>query len=231
VIKPAEHARRRNEFLDSAQRLVQAKGYERMTVQDVLDDLQASKGALYHYFDSKQALLAALVDRLSREAEALVAPLARDPYLAALEKLRRFFPTLAGWKTEQREFLLALLRVWYADDNAIVRQKTRTAVAARITPLLAAIIAQGVEEHDLTTPDPDIAADVVVALVQDLNDSLGRMVVAYEPGRDVLALVQRTVAGFSDALERVVGAPPGALPLAEPATFTAWFGRLEGPTA
>jgi AcrR family transcriptional regulator len=48
---------RRDAFLDVAQRLVQTKGYEAMSIQDVLNELEASKGAFYHYFDSKQALL------------------------------------------------------------------------------------------------------------------------------------------------------------------------------
>jgi AcrR family transcriptional regulator len=48
---------RRDAFLDVAQRFIQTKGYEQMSIQDVLDELDASRGALYHYFDSKRALL------------------------------------------------------------------------------------------------------------------------------------------------------------------------------
>ena len=44
------HAVRRNEILDVAQRLIYTKGYEQMTIQDILDGLQISKGAFYHYF-------------------------------------------------------------------------------------------------------------------------------------------------------------------------------------
>ena len=47
---------KRNEILDSARRLVYSKGYEQMTIQDILGELQISKGAFYHYFDSKGAL-------------------------------------------------------------------------------------------------------------------------------------------------------------------------------
>ncbi len=56
------HAARRNEILDVAQRLIYTKGYEQMTIQDILSDLQISKGAFYHYFDSKQALLEAIIE-------------------------------------------------------------------------------------------------------------------------------------------------------------------------
>ena len=60
TLNPLAHAIRRDAFLDVAERLIRIKGYEQMTVQDVLDELDASKGAFYHYFDSKEALLQAV---------------------------------------------------------------------------------------------------------------------------------------------------------------------------
>ena len=64
TVKAAEHAARRDAILDAAQRLILSNGYERLTVQDLLDDLQISKGAFYHYFDSKPAVIEALSARL-----------------------------------------------------------------------------------------------------------------------------------------------------------------------
>ena len=80
---------RRDAFLDVAQRLVQAKGYEAMSIQDVLDELEASKGAFYHYFDSKQALLEAVVEHFAEVAIADLAPVLNNPNLPALRKLER----------------------------------------------------------------------------------------------------------------------------------------------
>ena len=73
------HAVRREAFVDAAQRLMQAKGYEQMSVQDVLDELGASRGAFYHYFDSKTALLEAVVTRTVDTALASVIPVGRGP--------------------------------------------------------------------------------------------------------------------------------------------------------
>ena len=53
ILKEEEHTAKRNEILDAALQLVYSKGYEKMTIQDILDQLQISKGAFYHYFDSK----------------------------------------------------------------------------------------------------------------------------------------------------------------------------------
>src|SRR6516164_9739279 len=123
IVKEEEYAEKRNAILDVAQRFIYARGYEQMTIQDILDNLQISKGAFYHYFDSKQALLEALIERMLDQGIQLILPIVQDPHLPALEKLQSYFATIARWRTAQKTFFLSLLRVWYLDDNAIVRQK------------------------------------------------------------------------------------------------------------
>ncbi|MBO0792746.1 MAG: TetR/AcrR family transcriptional regulator, partial [Ktedonobacteraceae bacterium] len=166
------HAVRRNEILDAAQRLIYTKGYEQMTIQDILDSLQIAKGTFYHYFDSKQALLEVLIERILAEMEQVLTPIVHDPHLPALEKFQHVFATLARWKTAQKTFLLALLRVWYMDENVIVLRKMRTAAFERVAPLLTVIIHHGRQEGVLTTPYPDQAGGVIFALLQSFEETL-----------------------------------------------------------
>ncbi len=218
-----EHAVRRNEILDVAQRLVYAKGYEQMTIQDILDGLQISKGAFYHYFDSKQALLEAVLERMQEEAEQLLIPIVQDPHLPALDKLQRFFATLNRYKTTQKAFFLELLRVWYADDNAIVRQKARATGVKRVTPWLAVIVRQGIQEGVLTTSYPEQVGEVVLSLALDLGETLGGLLLSFEPERDDMLRVESIVAAYTDALERTLGAPRGSLQLVDDETLKEWF--------
>src|SRR5262249_52797772 len=148
---------RRDAFLDVAQRLIQAVGYEQMSVQDVLDELDASRGAFYHYFKSKVALLEAVCDRMVTVALAAVAPVVDDPALTAPEKLARLFAGIGHWKAERRDLILALIRVWRSDDNALVREKLRQETMTRLAPLLARIIAQGQAEGVFSVTSPEDA--------------------------------------------------------------------------
>jgi TetR/AcrR family transcriptional regulator, transcriptional repressor for nem operon len=203
---------------------VYTKGYEQMTIQDILDDLQISKGAFYHYFGSKQALLEAIIQRMLDEMEEqFLLPIVHDAKLSALEKLQRFFDTLNRRKVAQKGFFLALLRVWYTDDNAIVRQKLLLTGVKRITPLLTEIIRQGVQEGVLTTSYPEQVGEAVLSLAQGLGDSLGLLLLSFEPERGDMLRVERTVAVYTDALERVLGAPSGSLQLADSETLKEWF--------
>src|ERR1700682_2803147 len=98
IVKEHEYAARRNAILDATQRAVETKGYEQMAMADILGELQISSGAFYHYYDSKSALLLALVERMGDEIEQLVLPVVHDPTPGALDKLMHFFATLDRWK-------------------------------------------------------------------------------------------------------------------------------------
>lgn len=224
IVKEQEYAVKRNAILDVAQRLVYTKGYEQMTIQDMLDGLQISKGAFYHYFDSKQAVLEALVERMGEEVVQLLLPIVHDPVLGALEKLRRFFPTLAQWKTARKDFILALLHILYADENALFRQKARALAVKRVTPLMTTVIRQGIQEGVLTTSYPDQVGEVILSLVLDLGDTIAWLLLSSEPRRDDdVRRIESTVAAYTDALERALGAPTGSLPLVDAQTLQEWF--------
>jgi len=51
-------------ILSKAAKLFASKGYERSSITDLSEACQLSRGALYHYFGSKEAILFAMLDRL-----------------------------------------------------------------------------------------------------------------------------------------------------------------------
>jgi AcrR family transcriptional regulator len=218
------HAVRRDAFLDVAQRLVQTKGYEAMSIQDVLDELEASKGAFYHYFDSKQALLQAVVERFADGAMASVAPVLNDPELPALIKLERVFAGIASLKAEQKDLMLAIIEVWNSDGNAIVREKVRRLSDRIMTPLFSAVVRQGLDEGTLLVDSPDETAKVLVSLMLGFQQQAADLYVARHAGSIPFEVVQRSVAANTEACERILGIPKGSLTLTDEKTLRFWFG-------
>src|SRR5947207_15881383 len=54
-------------ILTNAARLFSAQGYMRASIADLADACKLSRGALYHYFDSKEAILLAILDAHVRQ--------------------------------------------------------------------------------------------------------------------------------------------------------------------
>ena len=215
---------RREAFVDAATRLIQAKGYEQMSVQDVLDDLDASRGGFYHYFDSKAALLEAVLERMSDVVLATLAPLIDDPTMPALEKFQRLLGGIAQWKNQRKELMTQLLGVWLSDDNAIVREKFRKAMVTRMVPLLAAIIEQGRREGVFAVTSPDGAARSAWALMQGAQEVAAELLLARRANAIPFEHVEATLAGYAEGFERIVGVPPGSIQLADDTTLRLWFG-------
>ena len=229
TVKPEEFAARRNEILDTAQRLVLTKGFQQMSVRDILDELQISSGAFHHYFGSRAALLDALIDRIQGAVAAQMLPLIEDPQRTALEKLQGFFDTLDQLRTAQQATIAEVARVWYTDDNAVVRLRVQEAVVKQRAPLLIQIVHQGLREGVFTTPHPNESGEILLALLQTMGDTHARLFLAYAQDRDARRCIDGIVsthAAYMDAVERVLGAPAHSLYRADADGVKKWLATL-----
>lgn len=79
----------RTRILDAAQRLFMAQGYEHTSIQDIVDELgDLSKGAIYHHFKSKEAILEELINRDNNMQDDFNESVMNRTDLTALEKFR-----------------------------------------------------------------------------------------------------------------------------------------------
>jgi AcrR family transcriptional regulator len=218
------HKVRRDAFLNVAQRLIVTKGYEQMSIQDVLDDLEASRGALYHYFDSKQALLDGVVERFADEALETIDPILADSKLPALTKLERVLGGIARFKAERKELVLAILEIWNSDGNALVRERLRQLTAKRMMPILTLVIRQGVGEGLITSSDPEETARVILYLMQGYQELASEHFLGRQAGTISYEQVLKSNRTATEAFERVLGIPPRSVTLADEATLRFWFG-------
>jgi AcrR family transcriptional regulator len=229
TVKPEAVAAKRREILDAAGRLVFTKGFEQMSIQDILDDVGISSGAFHHYFDSRRALLEAFVERIKQEVEKPLLPIIRDPHLTAIEKLQGFFDTLDRLRIEHKADVVRLGRVWYTDDNAIVRQKVDEAVFQQRAPLLTEIVRQGVREWSFTTAYPDYAGEVILSLLQGMGNTHARLLLSLEQEGDDLRRIEEIItthAAYMEAVERVLGAPPHSFYRTDAEAVNIWVAAL-----
>jgi AcrR family transcriptional regulator len=231
IVNKEEYEARRNEILDATQQLIYTKGYEQMTIQDILDTLQISKGAYYHYFNSKSEVLDSMVERMVvEEMVPILSSIVQDTHLSALEKLHHYFDSAVRWKTARRALMLELLRVWLSDENAIVRQKFLNLSLEHVTPLLTEIIRQGIQEGVFTTAYPEQTCRVIYYTLLGLSDTILELLISDDTNLD-RAYIESTVTAYvnalNDAVERLLGAPNGSLHLLHIEALEGWFPAQE----
>jgi AcrR family transcriptional regulator len=219
VMRPED---RRRELLDHAQALFFERGYDATSVNDVIAAAGTSKGAFYHHFPSKESLLEALAERLAHQSIAQVQHVLDDPSLSAVERLNRFLERTRQLKVESAPELLAAFAAVFRSENVVLYHRLNTALVAVMAPVLARIIAQGVDEGFFDTPDPQVTAEMLLSIGASSHQAVARAILATTPEeRDAAAdLLDRHLQLQGLAIDRILGLPDGTVRFAEPG-----FGR------
>lgn len=209
TVDQAARQTKRDAILDQAALLIQSVGYDQMSVQELISRLGISRGALYHYFDSKQAILEALIDRMGSQALATLLPIIEDPDLTALQKFHRYVSASISFKSGQQELIKDLVQVWYSEDNLRVRHKLQAATLDSTAPqILEPIIRQGVAEQTFDTRYPTEVARIIAGIWLGLADSL---IMLADGDGPVIDRARILIDATTDSIERILGAPPGSL--------------------
>jgi len=153
----------RKRILRSAVRLFSERGYEATGVAQICRDSEASKGAFYHHFPSKQALF---IDLLKDWLRGLDAELGRalkssasvpDGLVAMAGRMKSVFSAADG-------SIQLFLEFWQQARRDTGVWKEFIAPYRRYQEYFAGIIKRGVDEGSLRPLDPRVAGQTFVAL-------------------------------------------------------------------
>jgi AcrR family transcriptional regulator len=64
-----EPEERKKELIDTAEQLFIAKGYEQTAISDIVKKVNVSQGAFYYYFESKEDVLVAIIEKKTAQME------------------------------------------------------------------------------------------------------------------------------------------------------------------
>jgi AcrR family transcriptional regulator len=137
-----EHDERRNEILDTAEKLFHTKGYEKCTVNDILKEVAIAKGTFYYYFKSKQEVLDAIVARYTEIVVSRVGAIIERSELSPEEKLLNAFMSM----NINNQVGSEILEEMHKTENALLHQQTLSQMISALAPALATIVEEGVEK-------------------------------------------------------------------------------------
>jgi AcrR family transcriptional regulator len=179
---------RRADLLAAAMSVLIEKGLAAATVADVTAAAGVSKGTFYLYFDSKQAVIDAVRERVSAELAAIFElPSAAREHEQWWELLLEGTDRLLAVQLEHQDLQRALI----ADHGERATAGPESAIA-----VLAQILAQGTRASAFAVTDPDCTARLLFNAVQGvaIHEAPRRRVGRRRLRAAVRAMVQRTVA-------------------------------------
>lgn len=192
TVDPVKHAKKREELLRAAKRCFVRRGLAGASIADICAEAGISPGHLYHYFESKEAILAASARWVLEDSAARL-----DETDTDAGALARFLADEERAKERQgggHLFFIDLLAEACRNPAvaAVLQEHTRT-----LQGLLAGFLRKGQGRGDFDPAlDPSAAASLLIAVMDGY-----RLATVRDPALDRAAML----AGFRALVARLLG--------------------------
>ena len=165
--RPDVSAERTAQIVEAAIAVFSRLGFHKARMDDIAREAGVSKGTLYWYFESKDAIKEALLQHLfEQEVQEVTTVLAAEGSVS--ERLLALTQQRAG-RLEQQEQLIPIIHEFYATaprDPTV--QHTLAGYTQAYRELLAAHIRQGIERGEFHLADAEAAATIIGSIVEGL---------------------------------------------------------------
>ena len=210
---------KRAQILNAAERLFFERGYDRTSIQDILDALNMSKGGFYHYFDAKETVLRDICERRWQGRYAALRTELLDERLRPIEKLNLLLKQANLFEAEDSHFAAMLMKLCYRDCDATIRDYRRRVLLDSLVTAASAAIFEGIGDGSLHTRHPAATGRLLMLLACDVNDEACDILAEDGENPDRMIRAIELLNGYREAVELLVGAPYGSVSLFDPGSL------------
>ena len=190
---------KKEQILDMSFSLFLEKGYDNTSISDILSKLDIARGTLYYHFESKEAIMDAIIERTAKKIVEEAKAIVLQKGLSVHEKIFLLFYESSMRRLSGGELMIDYLN---QPQNALFHEKSNRAFIQKISPILGDIISEGVKEGIFDNAFPYESAELILAMI------MGFMDVPYENTGENDS--ERRMESLLYNMERMLGAKEGS---------------------
>ena len=159
---------KKDQILDTSLQLFMKKGFDATSISDILSQLDIARGTLYYHFESKEAIMDAIIERLLNQVLKKIEKLMTNDSLSQAEKFMGFFASINLTQLTGDE---EIVDYFNQPQNALFHEKSNRLLIPTLAPVLAQIISEGIEAGLFNTPYPAETAELILVGITGFVDS------------------------------------------------------------
>ena len=159
---------KKDQILDTSLQLFMKKGFDATSISDILSQLDIARGTLYYHFESKEAIMDAIIERLLNQVLEKIEKLMTNDSLSQTEKFMGFFTSINLTQLTGDE---EIVDYFNQPQNALFHEKSNRLLIKKLSSVLAQIISEGMESGLFDTPFPAETAELILVGITGFVDS------------------------------------------------------------
>jgi len=203
VLKDPEE--RRKELIETAARLFTTVGYEQTAISDIVKEVNVSQGAFYYYFDSKEEVLVAVLEKEIADREKDFKQIAERTDVDEAVKLNLMFNRFINPGDSGRKIFSFI----HQERSATLFKKLRKSRPfLTIAPIMADVILKGTEKGRFNVAYPTETSVLILLMLAparhliNLSEERSEQNGTEPEGKEHLENINRAL---EDLLGRILG--------------------------
>jgi len=201
----------KNKIIEAAHLFFSEKGYDKTSVNDIINKLSISKGAFYHYFNSKDEVLDAIILDYAAEAVDMMYEIVYNPALNGLEKYIKMFKEAQTRREKNAERFSFLIQLFLKEDNLLFRHRYTEKILELTKPPFVLILQQGIKEGLFIINHPEETAELIIRLGNIYRTKIAILTLTLKDNPNNLLKIQGIIEFMQDTVERLLGLDSGTL--------------------
>lgn len=210
-----EGVERKNEFIEAAIDLFCQQGYENTSINDIINKVNVSKGAFYHYFESKEDLLAIIGQIHAEKLIQMAKKTSFDKKLNAIEKINKLIVNAQGYRFSEMENPSKAVKIFFNQNNLKLLTIIFENIKQSVKPLLENILKQGVKEGVFKINNISETASLYFYLVNIFNQYLIKIILTAKSKKEAMLAVWEKADFYQGVMEKLLGVELGSFVLAQ----------------
>ena len=183
--------KRKQELLGIAYRMFLEKGYEKTSVDEIINEAGIAKGTYYYYFESKEATLEAVIDMMINEEVIR----AKEVLASQMEIPQKLVSVIYALRPAQDEQVIA--DALEAKENIIMHDKINRRIVEEAHQIIAEVVKEGISQGLFSCTNVEERVKMLLILSQHVfNDG---------------EFSDRDVEVYIDLVEKTLGAEAGMM--------------------
>jgi len=199
-------------LLKNSLKLFAKQGFDKTSIQQIIDKSKVSKGAFYHYFSSKDDILDTIAELFVLKIISMTEDVVNKKDMSALEKLNYLIINVSLFKINNKKERTVLHKAVNKDSNLKLKQKIINRSIELSRKPLYKLFEQGAREGVFDTEYKKELADFYVPLAVAFRKSFLdfdlESTIRSKDGKDK---IKKGLMFFEDLLERIFGIKKGSL--------------------
>lgn len=192
-----------DKILDALQALLENRNMQTITVSEIAQAAGIGKGSIYYYFNSKDAIMEALIERNYKKPLEIAKNLAKQTNVPPFTRMAMILQACRNSSIEYIRQNTAATSATSAQEQAYLHQKYIQYLISELKPELAAIIKQGISIGEIHFDYPDALAEIVLIV---LTVEIGNTLAPSSPEE-----IEETMRALVALLEKGTENPVGSL--------------------